>query len=276
MRYYKNYKLTLTALTPIVLTQRESQQLISGVDFEIEKNKVKWLSETKRGNELGSIKDIDKITTIYSAYFNGESYYIPGTTIKGNIMKRTTSKLNPLSFMVSDFLISTKSIKIENVKKVTQLKSNCDNEKENISRKIKFFEQFQQIGYEVIQKDTKCYSYIKIEEGSIDKILESIKDEGKLKKWKETYRRYLNDKYIGDIDKKESKESLKKILNNTEEIISKKDKDAYIISIGGLRGFYNAFEKDEMMPGIYFQTINEGKEEKEVILGFASLRLKEV
>ena len=28
-------------------------------------------------------------------------------------MKRTTSKLNPLLFMVSDFLISTKSIKIE-------------------------------------------------------------------------------------------------------------------------------------------------------------------
>lgn len=282
MKGYRIYNVTLKAITPIVLTQRENQQMISGIDFEIEDGQVKWL-EDSRTSTLGKVKDESKISTIYPAYFNGNAYYIPGSTIKGNIMKRVDEKIkekwNKVSNLlnVRDFIIaSTDVVKVENIKKVTQLKNNCETSKDGKLRKINFFEQFHQIGYEVIQQGTVLSSKIQIKEKYEKEIKDYVEKDTTAQKWKERYMLYLPDEYFGDD--KEAKAKFRQLIENTEKLINNAlENGESLIAIGGYRGYYNAFEDDKEMPGVYFQDVNqEDGEQQEVILGFAAIKIEEV
>lgn len=283
MKGYKAYNVTLKAITPIVLTQRENQQMISGIDFDIEDKQVKWVVD-HRSSTLGQVKDESKISTIYPAYFNGNSYYIPGSTIKGNMMKRVDKKTreqwNKVSNLlnVRDFMIEhTGAVKVENVKKVTQLKNNKEKKSGEELRKINFYEQFHQVGYEVIQKGTVVSSKIQVQEKYSSNIKEYIKQDAFLKEWKKQYELYLKPGYFGED--KEAEEQFNQLLQNTETLINDGLKNGeLLIAIGGYRGYCNAFEDDEEMPGVYFQDVDqeESAEKQSVILGFASIQFQEV
>lgn len=116
----KTYKIRLTALTPIVLTQRESQQLIKGIDFNVDDNGKFTLEGdyAYRPSMLGNVVDVSKITTVYAAYYNGSHYYIPGSTIKGNILKHIENNRGTIpgsEIQISDFkLLNLENVKITN------------------------------------------------------------------------------------------------------------------------------------------------------------------
>ena len=80
----------IKAITPIICTARDSTQLLKDVDFkDVDfkgNSKIAWSTDKRKEHEIEK-DQIEKIRIIYPAYFNRTDYYIPGSTVKGNLLK---------------------------------------------------------------------------------------------------------------------------------------------------------------------------------------------
>ena len=269
----------IKAITPIICTARDSTQLLKDVDFKDAdfkgNSKIAWSTDKRKEHEIEK-DQIEKIRIIYPAYFNGIDYYIPGSTVKGNLLKvykrilkeenkYTTVDIEGMvrefsnNVFVSDFILekeSLKHVKLAQLSKVQGLEKYLAHE-DGIPPELKNDVFFNSIYFEIYDKDSKFKGKIR----GYEKY--KVKIEGKAK-YSSNVKKIFN-KTEKEIFDNENNEVLSKNLKKLEK------KESKMMLIGGFRGFFNAFEtknkekyagkdKDISKNGIY--SIFEKKDQK--------------
>ena len=240
----------IKAITPIICTARDSTQLLKDVDFKDAdfkgNSKIAWSTDKRKEHEIEK-DQIEKIRIIYPAYFNGIDYYIPGSTVKGNLLKvykRILKEENKYTntdikgmvrefsnnVFVSDFILekeSLKHVKLAQLSKVQGLEKYLAHE-DGIPPKLKNDVFFNSIYFEIYDKDSKFKGKIR----GYEKY--KVKIEGKAK-YSSNVKKIFN-KTEKEIFDNENNEVLSKNLKKLEK------KESKMMLIGGFRGFFNAFE----------------------------------
>ena len=268
----------IKAITPIICTARDSTQLLKDVDFKDAdfkgNSKIAWSTDKRKEHEIEK-DQIEKIRIIYPAYFNGTDYYIPGSTVKGNLLKiykRILKEENKPdadiegmvrefsnNVFVSDFILekeNLKHVKLAQLSKVQGLEKYLAHE-DGIPPELKNDVFFNSIYFEIYDKDSKFKGKIR----GYEKY--KVKIEGKAK-YSSNVKKIFN-KTEKEIFDNENNEVLSKNLKKLEK------KESKMMLIGGFRGFFNAFEtknkekyagkdKDISKNGIY--SIFEKKDQK--------------
>ena len=267
----------IKAITPIICTARDSTQLLKDVDFkdaDFKGNSKIALSTDKRKEHEIEKDQIEKIRIIYPAYFNGIDYYIPGSTVKGNLLKvykrilkeenkYTTVDIEGMvrefsnNVFVSDFILekeSLKHVKLAQLSKVQGLEKYLAHE-DGIPPELKNDVFFNSIYFEIYDKDSKFKGKIR----GYEKY--KVKIEGKAK-YSSNVKKIFNKtekEIFGNENNKVLSENLKKL----------EKEESKMMLLGGFRGFFNAFEtknkekyagKDISKNGIY--SIFEKKDQK--------------
>ena len=239
----------IKAITPIICTARDSTQLLKDVDFKDAdfkgSSKITWSTDKRKEHEIEK-DQIEKIRIIYPAYFNGADYYIPGSTVKGNLLKiykRILKEENKPdadiegmvrefsnNVFVSDFILekeSLKHVKLAQLSKVQGLEKYLAHE-DGIPPELKNDVFFNSIYFEIYDKDSKFKGKIR----GYEKY--KVKIEGKAK-YSSNVKKIFN-KTEKEIFDNENNEVLSKNLKKLEK------KESKMMLIGGFRGFFNAFE----------------------------------
>ena len=239
----------IKAITPIICTARDSTQLLKDVDFKDAdfkgSSKITWSTDKRKEHEIEK-DQIEKIRIIYPAYFNGTDYYIPGSTVKGNLLKiykRILKEENKPdadiegmvrefsnNVFVSDFILekeSLKHVKLAQLSKVQGLEKYLAHE-DGIPPELKNDVFFNSIYFEIYDKDSKFKGKIR----GYEKY--KVKIEGKAK-YSSNVKKIFN-KTEKEIFDNENNEVLSKNLKKLEK------KESKMMLIGGFRGFFNAFE----------------------------------
>ena len=240
----------IKAITPIICTARDSTQLLKDVDFKDAdfkgNSKIAWSTDKRKEHEIEK-DQIEKIRIIYPAYFNGIDYYIPGSTVKGNLLKvykrilkeenkYTTVDIEGMvrefsnNVFVSDFILekeNLKHVKLAQLSKVQGLEKYLAHE-DGIPPKLKNDVFFNSIYFEIYDKDSKFKGKIR----GYEKY--KVKIEGKAK-YSSNVKKIFN-KTEKEIFDNENNEVLSKNLKKLEK------KESKMMLIGGFRGFFNAFE----------------------------------
>ena len=269
----------IKAITPIICTARDSTQLLKDVDFKDAdfkgSSKITWSTDKRKEHEIEK-DQIEKIRIIYPAYFNGTDYYIPGSTVKGNLLKiykRILKEENKYTntdikgmvrefsnnVFVSDFILekeSLKHVKLAQLSKVQGLEKYLAHE-DGIPPELKNDVFFNSIYFEIYDKDSKFKGKIR----GYEKY--KVKIEGKAK-YSSNVKKIFNEtekEIFGNENNKVLSENLKKL----------EKEESKMMLLGGFRGFFNAFEtknkekyagkdKDISKNGIY--SIFEKKDQK--------------
>ena len=267
----------IKAITPIICTARDSTQLLKDVDFKDAdfkgNSKIAWSTDKRKEHEIEK-DQIEKIRIIYPAYFNGIDYYIPGSTVKGNLLKvykrilkeenkYTTVDIEGMvrefsnNVFVSDFILekeSLKHVKLAQLSKVQGLEKYLAHE-DGIPPELKNDVFFNSIYFEIYDKDSKFKGKIR----GYEKY--KVKIEGKAK-YSSNVKKIFNEtekEIFGNENNKVLSENLKKL----------EKEESKMMLLGGFRGFFNAFEtknkekyagKDISKNGIY--SIFEKKDQK--------------
>ena len=267
----------IKAITPIICTARDSTQLLKDVDFKDAdfkgNSKIAWSTDKRKEHEIEK-DQIEKIRIIYPAYFNGIDYYIPGSTVKGNLLKvykrilkeenkYTTVDIEGMvrefsnNVFVSDFILekeNLKHVKLAQLSKVQGLEKYLAHE-DGIPPKLKNDVFFNSIYFEIYDKDSKFKGKIR----GYEKY--KVKIEGKAK-YSSNVKKIFNEtekEIFGNENNKVLSENLKKL----------EKEESKMMLLGGFRGFFNAFEtknkekyagKDISKNGIY--SIFEKKDQK--------------
>ena len=269
----------IKAITPIICTARDSTQLLKDVDFKDAdfkgSSKITWSTDKRKEHEIEK-DQIEKIRIIYPAYFNGTDYYIPGSTVKGNLLKiykrilkeenkYTTTDIKGMvrefsnNVFVSDFILekeSLKHVKLAQLSKVQGLEKYLAHE-DGIPPELKNDVFFNSIYFEIYDKDSKFKGKIR----GYEKY--KVKIEGKAK-YSSNVKKIFNEtekEIFGNENNKVLSENLKKL----------EKEESKMMLLGGFRGFFNAFEtknkekyagkdKDISKNGIY--SIFEKKDQK--------------
>ena len=267
----------IKAITPIICTARDSTQLLKDVDFKDAdfkgSSKITWSTDKRKEHEIEK-DQIEKIRIIYPAYFNGTDYYIPGSTVKGNLLKvykrilkeenkYTTVDIEGMvrefsnNVFVSDFILekeNLKHVKLAQLSKVQGLEKYLAHE-DGIPPKLKNDVFFNSIYFEIYDKDSKFKGKIR----GYEKY--KVKIEGKAK-YSSNVKKIFNEtekEIFGNENNKVLSENLKKL----------EKEESKMMLLGGFRGFFNAFEtknkekyavKDISKNGIY--SIFEKKDQK--------------
>ena len=240
----------IKAITPIICTARDSTQLLKDVDFKDAdfkgSSKITWSTDKRKEHEIEK-DQIEKIRIIYPAYFNGTDYYIPGSTVKGNLLKvykrilkeenkYTTVDIEGMvrefsnNVFVSDFILekeNLKHVKLAQLSKVQGLEKYLAHE-DGIPPELKNDVFFNSIYFEIYDKDSKFKGKIR----GYEKY--KVKIEGKAK-YSSNVKKIFN-KTEKEIFDNENNEVLSKNLKKLEK------KESKMMLIGGFRGFFNAFE----------------------------------
>ena len=240
----------IKAITPIICTARDSTQLLKDVDFKDAdfkgNSKIAWSTDKRKEHEIEK-DQIEKIRIIYPAYFNGIDYYIPGSTVKGNLLKiykRILKEENKYTntdikgmvrefsnnVFVSDFILekeNLKHVKLAQLSKVQGLEKYLAHE-DGIPPELKNDVFFNSIYFEIYDKDSKFKGKIR----GYEKY--KVKIEGKAK-YSSNVKKIFN-KTEKEIFDNENNEVLSKNLKKLEK------KESKMMLIGGFRGFFNAFE----------------------------------
>ena len=240
----------IKAITPIICTARDSTQLLKDVDFKDAdfkgNSKIAWSTDKRKEHEIEK-DQLEKIRIIYPAYFNGIDYYIPGSTVKGNLLKvykrilkeenkYTTVDIEGMvrefsnNVFVSDFILekeSLKHVKLAQLSKVQGLEKYLAHE-DGIPPELKNDVFFNSIYFEIYDKDSKFKGKIR----GYEKY--KVKIEGKAK-YSSNVKKIFN-KTEKEIFDNENNEVLSKNLKKLEK------KESKMMLIGGFRGFFNAFE----------------------------------
>lgn len=269
----------IKAITPIICTARDSTQLLKDVDFKDAdfkgSSKITWSTDKRKEHEIEK-DQIEKIRIIYPAYFNGTDYYIPGSTVKGNLLKiykrilkeenkYTTVDIEGMvrefsnNVFVSDFILekeNLKHVKLAQLSKVQGLEKYLAHE-DGIPPELKNDVFFNSIYFEIYDKDSKFKGKIR----GYEKY--KVKIEGKAK-YSSNVKKIFNEtekEIFGNENNKVLSENLKKL----------EKEESKMMLLGGFRGFFNAFEtknkekyagkdKDISKNGIY--SIFEKKDQK--------------
>lgn len=269
----------IKAITPIICTARDSTQLLKDVDFKDAdfkgSSKITWSTDKRKEHEIEK-DQIEKIRIIYPAYFNGIDYYIPGSTVKGNLLKiykRILKEENKYTntdikgmvrefsnnVFVSDFILekeSLKHVKLAQLSKVQGLEKYLAHG-DGIPPELKNDVFFNKIYFEIYDKDSKFKGKIR----GYEKY--KVKIEGKAK-YSSNVKKIFNEtekEIFGNENNKVLSENLKKL----------EKEESKMMLLGGFRGFFNAFEtknkekyagkdKDISKNGIY--SIFEKKDQK--------------
>ena len=269
----------IKAITPIICTARDSTQLLKDVDFKDAdfkgSSKITWSTDKRKEHEIEK-DQIEKIRIIYPAYFNGIDYYIPGSTVKGNLLKvykrilkeenkYTTVDIEGMvrefsnNVFVSDFILekeNLKHVKLAQLSKVQGLEKYLAHE-DGIPPELKNDVFFNSIYFEIYDKDSKFKGKIR----GYEKY--KVKIEGKAK-YSSNVKKIFNEtekEIFGNENNKVLSENLKKL----------EKEESKMMLLGGFRGFFNAFEtknkekyagkdKDISKNGIY--SIFEKKDQK--------------
>ena len=269
----------IKAITPIICTARDSTQLLKDVDFKDAdfkgSSKITWSTDKRKEHEIEK-DQIEKIRIIYPAYFNGIDYYIPGSTVKGNLLKiykRILKEENKYTntdikgmvrefsnnVFVSDFILekeNLKHVKLAQLSKVQGLEKYLAHE-DGIPPELKNDVFFNSIYFEIYDKDSKFKGKIR----GYEKY--KVKIEGKAK-YSSNVKKIFNEtekEIFGNENNKVLSENLKKL----------EKEESKMMLLGGFRGFFNAFEtknkekyagkdKDISKNGIY--SIFEKKDQK--------------
>ena len=240
----------IKAITPIICTARDSTQLLKDVDFKDAdfkgSSKITWSTDKRKEHEIEK-DQIEKIRIIYPAYFNGIDYYIPGSTVKGNLLKvykrilkeenkYTTVDIEGMvrefsnNVFVSDFILekeSLKHVKLAQLSKVQGLEKYLAHG-DGIPPELKNDVFFNKIYFEIYDKDSKFKGKIR----GYEKY--KVKIEGKAK-YSSNVKKIFNEtekEIFGNENNKVLSENLKKL----------EKKESKMMLIGGFRGFFNAFE----------------------------------
>ena len=239
----------IKAITPIICTARDSTQLLKDVDFKDAdfkgNSKIAWSTDKRKEHEIEK-DQIEKIRIIYPAYFNGADYYIPGSTVKGNLLKiykRILKEENKPdadiegmvrefsnNVFVSDFILekeNLKHVKLAQLSKVQGLEKYLAHG-DGIPPELKNDVFFNKIYFEIYDKDSKFKGKIR----GYEKY--KVKIEGKAK-YSSNVKKIFN-KTEKEIFDNENNEVLSKNLKKLEK------KESKMMLIGGFRGFFNAFE----------------------------------
>lgn len=239
----------IKAITPIICTARDSTQLLKDVDFKDAdfkgSSKITWSTDKRKEHEIEK-DQIEKIRIIYPAYFNGTDYYIPGSTVKGNLLKiykRILKEENKPdadikgmvrefsnNVFVSDFILekeNLKHVKLAQLSKVQGLEKYLAHG-DGIPPELKNDVFFNKIYFEIYDKDSKFKGKIR----GYEKY--KVKIEGKAK-YSSNVKKIFN-KTEKEIFDNENNEVLSKNLKKLEK------KESKMMLIGGFRGFFNAFE----------------------------------
>ena len=269
----------IKAITPIICTARDSTQLLKDVDFKDAdfkgNSKIAWSTDKRKEHEIEK-DQIEKIRIIYPAYFNGIDYYIPGSTVKGNLLKvykrilkeenkYTTVDIEGMvrefsnNVFVSDFILekeNLKHVKLAQLSKVQGLEKYLAHG-DGIPPELKNDVFFNKIYFEIYDKDSKFKGKIR----GYEKY--KVKIEGKAK-YSSNVKKIFNEtekEIFGNENNKVLSENLKKL----------EKEESKMMLLGGFRGFFNAFEtknkekyagkdKDISKNGIY--SIFEKKDQK--------------
>ena len=269
----------IKAITPIICTARDSTQLLKDVDFKDAdfkgSSKITWSTDKRKEHEIEK-DQIEKIRIIYPAYFNGTDYYIPGSTVKGNLLKiykrilkeekkYTTVDIEGMvrefsnNVFVSDFILekeNLKHVKLAQLSKVQGLEKYLAHG-DGIPPELKNDVFFNKIYFEIYDKDSKFKGKIR----GYEKY--KVKIEGKAK-YSSNVKKIFNEtekEIFGNENNKVLSENLKKL----------EKEESKMMLLGGFRGFFNAFEtknkekyagkdKDISKNGIY--SIFEKKDQK--------------
>ena len=269
----------IKAITPIICTARDSTQLLKDVDFKDAdfkgNSKIAWSTDKRKEHEIEK-DQIEKIRIIYPAYFNGIDYYIPGSTVKGNLLKvykRILKEENKYTntdikgmvrefsnnVFVSDFILekeNLKHVKLAQLSKVQGLEKYLAHG-DGIPPELKNDVFFNKIYFEIYDKDSKFKGKIR----GYEKY--KVKIEGKAK-YSSNVKKIFNEtekEIFGNENNKVLSENLKKL----------EKEESKMMLLGGFRGFFNAFEtknkekyagkdKDISKNGIY--SIFEKKDQK--------------
>ena len=269
----------IKAITPIICTARDSTQLLKDVDFkDVDfkgNSKIAWSTDKRKEHEIEK-DQIEKIRIIYPAYFNGTDYYIPGSTVKGNLLKiykRILKEENKYTntdikgmvrefsnnVFVSDFILekeNLKHVKLAQLSKVQGLEKYLAHG-DGIPPELKNDVFFNKIYFEIYDKDSKFKGKIR----GYEKY--KVKIEGKAK-YSSNVKKIFNEtekEIFGNENNKVLSENLKKL----------EKEESKMMLLGGFRGFFNAFEtknkekyagkdKDISKNGIY--SIFEKKDQK--------------
>ena len=269
----------IKAITPIICTARDSTQLLKDVDFKDAdfkgSSKITWSTDKRKEHEIEK-DQIEKIRIIYPAYFNGTDYYIPGSTVKGNLLKiykRILKEENKYTntdikgmvrefsnnVFVSDFILekeNLKHVKLAQLSKVQGLEKYLAHG-DGIPPELKNDVFFNKIYFEIYDKDSKFKGKIR----GYEKY--KVKIEGKAK-YSSNVKKIFNEtekESFGNENNKVLSENLKKL----------EKEESKMMLLGGFRGFFNAFEtknkekyagkdKDISKNGIY--SIFEKKDQK--------------
>ena len=240
----------IKAITPIICTARDSTQLLKDVDFKDAdfkgSSKITWSTDKRKEHEIEK-DQIEKIRIIYPAYFNGIDYYIPGSTVKGNLLKvykrilkeenkYTTVDIEGMvrefsnNVFVSDFILekeSLKHVKLAQLSKVQGLEKYLAHE-DGIPPELKNDVFFNSIYFEIYDKDSKFKGKIR----GYEKY--KVKIEGKAK-YSSNVKKIFNEtekEIFGNENNKVLSENLKKL----------EKEESKMMLLGGFRGFFNAFE----------------------------------
>ena len=255
----------IKAITPIICTARDSTQLLKDVDFKDAdfkgSSKITWSTDKRKEHEIEK-DQIEKIRIIYPAYFNGTDYYIPGSTVKGNLLKiykRILKEENKPdadiegmvrefsnNVFVSDFILekeNLKHVKLAQLSKVQglekylahgdgehpELKNDAHRDGERPKLKNDVF--FNSIYFEIYDKDSKFKGKIR----GYEKY--KVKIEGKAK-YSSNVKKIFNEtekEIFGNDNNKVLSENLKNLKKLEKE-------ESKTMLLGGFRGFFNAFE----------------------------------
>ena len=283
----------IKAITPIICTARDSTQLLKDVDFKDAdfkgSSKITWSTDKRKEHEIEK-DQIEKIRIIYPAYFNGTDYYIPGSTVKGNLLKiykRILKEENKPdadiegmvrefsnNVFVSDFILekeNLKHVKLAQLSKVQGLEKYLAHG-DGIPPELKNDVFFNKIYFEIYDKDSKFKGKIR----GYEKY--KVKIEGKAK-YSSNVKKIFNEtekEIFGNENNKVLSENLKKL----------EKEESKMMLLGGFRGFFNAFEtknkekyagkdKDISKNGIY--SIFEKKDQKNKYnIGYVTIEEEEI
>lgn len=251
MKNYVHKKLTIDTLSYCIVSPRESQAFYEGIDFD----KSDLNEELK---ETNVIYPFYRYGT-YDKYDPNEAeYYVPGSSIKGALLK-TTQENDDIrkKIMVDDIVINNKcgQIKLKKVWKYQNIHTdkNMNKTENSDNRKIEYQIFFQNVAFEMLSPGLSLVAdiYINNAENQLKKVLENVHKttNGQL----DTLSKYLSEveniikvreKNLQNNEKdkfNKLKDSVKKQIENVKSIKSKK---GYLMSSGGYKGLIRALKKN--------------------------------
>lgn len=270
----------LSVESPLIVTSRDSGVLYRDID---------WDSFDKRGTKLIS-KNPEMITQLYPMYHNGRDYYIPATTIKGNIMKLVSNKSIAQNLFVKDCLVSKEHVEIRQLGKIILVKKverELEEYQEKTDEKRGEESQLKQISAENAFFPMVAHEMIfdseKVIKLTIDVECRDIKTvqivSEALKKNQDIDVKFEKNKLQEIIKQAEEQEEgycekVNEVLLVVNQLVEKveksKNSNGNICFLGGYRGFYRAFIESEHSAIYYVE-----EENNYYPIGLCTLKIRE-